>query len=333
MAERIAVIGTGAMGTNHARTVQGLHRHAELSYIVDADISRAEAVAAQYGDSSTELASSIDDLHQGNTDGAIIAVPSHLHAEMAIDLMNRGIPVLVEKPLALTVEEAEQMADVAAQNDTVLMAGHVELFNPVVRELRKLVGDRALRSVRFERLGFVDNPRRLYHDVVSDLMLHDISIANQLVDSDNSLDPVPIASFGRKDGFDFANSAEAIVDYMNGTNVHLRASRSFRGGKVRRVEVEAEDGVYDADLISREITKRTAGEGAIATSGTFVQDVRTSSFFAQDGRQPLELELLHFLASIKGQTTPEAAHASAEEAKRILKMTNAILDMMVMIRE
>jgi predicted dehydrogenase len=205
------------------------------------------------------------------------------------------------------------------------MVGHVELFNPVVKELQHLIGETSLRSLRFKRLGFVDDASRLYHDVVQDLMLHDLSIANQIVDPGHQLKERVVFSFGRQDTTANPDPAEAIVDYGNGVDAHFRASRAFTGGKVRRIEVETDEGVYDADLLSKQITKRTGGEGSIATNGTYVQDLRTTSFFARENRQPLELEQIHFLKSIRGITTPEAANVALTDAIRILNITDEIL--------
>jgi len=323
--QRLAIIGTGAMGFNHARTAQMLHNEVELTHVADPIVERAQHIVAEFGNSNTRVHDSADDLDGENTDLAIIASPSHLHAEQAAGLLSRGVNVLVEKPVALSIADAERLSEVANHTDKVLMVGHVELFNPVVKELRCLLGQVALRSLRFKRLGFVDDQSRLYHDVVSDLMLHDLSIANQLVDPLNNLNEKVVYSFARKDTMVAPDPAEAIVDYGNGVDAHFRASRAYPGGKVRRVEAETDEGVFDADLLLKEITKRTAGEGLIAKNGTYVQDIRTTSFFAQEDRTPLELEQLHFIRSTQGHTSPEEGNVSLADAFRILELTERIL--------
>lgn len=329
MAERLAIIGAGAMGINHARTAYGLHSEVELVAVVDQDIDRANTLAQEFNMGRTKHFNKLSDVSADNTDVAIIATPSHLHCSQATELMRNGVHVLVEKPAALDDDELLEMKKVQDEEKKVLMVGHVELFNPVVSELLKVVGDRAIRSMRFKRLGLVNDQSRLYHDVVRDLMLHDLSIADAVVSSD--IPAQVISAFGRSDTKAFPDPAEVIIDYGNGIDGQFRASRAFTGGKVRSIEVETEDGVFDADLLTRNITHRSGREGVIAPNGTYVQDIITSSHFANGSRQPLELEQLHFLSSVREQTTPCEAKVSIDDARRIMRLADNVLSRMVLL--
>ena len=331
MPERLAIIGAGAMGMNHARTAFGLHSEVELVAVVDQDLGRARSLVQEFNMGSTKPFDNLSDIDGDIADIAIIATPSSLHCLQSTELMRNGVHVLVEKPAALKDEELTEMKRVQEEEKKVLMVGHVELFNPVVNELLKVIGERAIRSMRFKRLGLVNDQSRLYHDVVRDLMLHDLSIADAVVSSD--IPAQVISAFGRSDTKAFPDPAEVIIDYGNGIDGQFRASRAFTGGKVRSVEVETEDGVFDADLLTRSITQRSGREGAIAPNGTYIQDIRTSSHFANGSRQPLELELLHFISSVREQTAPCEARVSIDDARRIMKLTENILSNLVLLKK
>lgn len=323
MPERIAVIGTGVMGENHARTLrQTPENGAMLSFVVDPNNDRAKFIAQKY---DTQVAS-LDELDGTRIDGAIIASPSRFHAEQAQQLMSQGVHVIVEKPAAESDEEFEAMQQVAAAYGRVAMVGHVELFNPVTQELARLFGERALLSLRFKRLGYVIDSSRLYHDVVSDLMVHDLSVADMLL-SDRSA-RVQYAS-GRSDTLAFPDPAEAMVWYESESgsvvDAHFRASRAFTGPKTRTIEAETDQGVILADLLGKRIFLRREGEGEYTDSGIYVPTIIADSEYFAPGPQPLQAEQAHFLESIRGATTPEAKRVSLSHAQRLYALTSDIL--------
>lgn len=326
MNERIAIVGTGVMGSNHARTTAALDNGARLSYVVDSNIQRAESVANNFGDAETRFASTIEELDGDMIDAAIIATPSHLHAIQGVKLLENGVNVLVEKPIALDIEDASLLEAAAIKNSRTLMVGHVELFNPTVGALRALLGDRAFRSIRLSRLSKVDDPTRIYHDVVNDLMIHDITIANSLIEGsyDEGV-PQVMAAFGRSDTLSSPDPAEAIVAYGNGVDAHFRASRVYIGGKVRSIQVEADDAVFHADLLRRSVSKTYSMEGHIAPDGVFVEDMQTTMYYPLQNKQPLTLEQEYFIECIRGNKTPEEGQVSARHAISIMKMTTDIL--------
>ena len=133
---KIAVIGVGVMGSNHARIYQSLPE-AELVAVVDSDLTRARTVAEKhsvpYYDSVQAL------LSKNRIDAASVAVPTSLHAIVAEELLSAGVHVLVEKPLAMTVDECQKLCALSERLGAIVMVGHVERFNPAVRKLRELI--------------------------------------------------------------------------------------------------------------------------------------------------------------------------------------------------
>ncbi len=322
MTERLAIVGTGVMGLNHARTAAGLPDQFELSHIIDIDVDRANQIRATHGANSTIAAQTIDELDGSNVDAAIIASPSHLHAEQANTLMERGVHVLVEKPVSLNIEDAKMLSETAKQSGKVLMVGHVELFNPAVQALKSVIGDVPIKTMRFKRLSNVTDRSRMYHDVVNDLMLHDISIAQSLAGSAD--EPEVLLAHGRRDTPAHPDPAEAIVRFGD-IEAHFRASRAFSGGKVRTIEIETADKLFHADLMTRSITRITSNEGHQVPDGVFIDDMQATRYMPQQVTQPLTLEQIHFADSITGKTTPEAAGVSINDALRIMRITQAIL--------
>jgi predicted dehydrogenase len=171
---RVGVVGAGAFGRNHARVYRELSGDSsqpiEFAGVADSDFSRARDVAAEF---KTRAFRSAEELIQAGLDAASIAVPTVLHLPIARELMQAGVDVLIEKPLAESVAEADELIVIAEKNGRVAQAGHLERFNPAVRATFPLL----TRPMFFEvhRLS-VFTPRSLDVDVVLDLMIHDIDI-------------------------------------------------------------------------------------------------------------------------------------------------------------
>jgi predicted dehydrogenase len=315
---RIVVVGTGVMGRNHARVVSQ-HPEAKLIGIVEPDYQRATAVAEAFG---CEVFSDIRDAFNVEPDGMIVASPSHTHKELGLRAVEAGIDVLVEKPLALSKKDAEEMAQTVESRDATLMVGHIELFNPVVEELKRVIGGLTLKRIACQRLGFVADTSRLYHNVVEDLMVHDISIILQLL---NNQEPEVAYAFGRKDTPADPDPADAHLIFDNDVDVKLTAGRSYNGGKKRIITVETDECVIRADLVEGRIDNITAGEGVYEIGGhTYIQNTRVGTRMPAQ-KEPLVAEFQHFLDCIREQKTPEMASVSARDAVRVLGVTDAIL--------
>jgi len=211
---RVAVIGAGSFGKNHVRVVSESSR-ADLRFVVDPDPSRAET--SDYRDAI------------GHVDAAILAVPTVLHAEIGCALLEAGIDVLVEKPIAPTLEEADRLVEAAARNGRVLQVGHLERFNPAVIALERA----ATLPLFFEihRMS-VFTLRSLDVDVVLDLMIHDLDIVLALARADlKDIRAAGISILSPK--VDIAN---VRLEFEDGCIANLTASR-VSTEKVRKLRL------------------------------------------------------------------------------------------------
>jgi predicted dehydrogenase len=210
---RVAVVGVGDFGRNHARVYRQL-AGVELVGVVDPDGERARRVAEEFG---TEVLPDLDSL-SGRVDAASVAVPTSEHARIGGLLLARGIDVLMEKPIAASVSEADLLVDAARKHARVLQVGHLERFNPAFVAVLPVIKEPLYFEVH--RLG-VFSPRSLDIDVVYDVMIHDLDILLALADS-------PVASIhalGIPVITDKVDIAHARLEFASGAVANLTASR------------------------------------------------------------------------------------------------------------
>lgn len=279
---RVGVIGTGSLGRHHVRLLSALP-NVELVGIFDVRSATAEAVAGEFGTRVFADAGSL----ANEIEAAVVAVPTTDHADVGCSLLDRGIHVLVEKPIAPTLAEADRL--VAAAGDAVLAVGHVEFYNPAVE---KLLGIE-------ERPGFVEvhrlaafTPRSLDVDVVLDLMIHDLQILHALDDS-------PVAEVRAtgisvlSDRIDIANARVALT---SGCVANLTASR-VSAEKVRKLRAFLPSrGYYSVDYQLQEVR----GFRLVDRDGErqIVPDP-----LPVDREEPLKRELQSFVAACRQQST------------------------------
>ena len=210
---RVAVVGAGDFGRNHARVYSQI-AEAELVGIVDTDTERASRVAAEF---STVVLPDLDAL-AGKVDAASVAVPTFEHARIGCRLLEQGIDVLVEKPVAASLAEADLLIATAARRGQVLQVGHLERFNPGIMAVMPVVN----RPLYFEvhRLG-VFTPRSLDVDVVYDVMIHDLDILLALVNAPAT----EVRSLGIPVVTDKVDIAHARLEFPSGAVANVTASR------------------------------------------------------------------------------------------------------------
>ena len=210
---RVAVVGVGEFGRNHARVYRELG-DVELAGVYDQNPQRAAAVAAEF---HAPVLQSLEEL-QGRADAVSVAVPTVAHAEVGCRLLEMGLDVLVEKPMAVDLTEADALLAAAKKNRRILQVGHVERFNPAVRAVEPIVN----RPLFFEvhRLG-VFTPRSLDVDVIYDLMIHDLDILLALVK-----EPVTeVKAVGIPVLTDKVDIAHARLEFAGGAVANVTASR------------------------------------------------------------------------------------------------------------
>ena len=165
---RVAVIGVGHLGQHHARLLSAMP-DVELVGVVDTKPGRAQEIATQYGTRAFADAAEVRSL----VDAVTVAVPTQAHVDVALPFVEQGSAVLVEKPLASSLAEADRLIDAAARRGSLLAAGHTERFNPAVTAAAPRVSNP--RFVEVHRLG-VFPERSLDIDVIFDLMIHDLDL-------------------------------------------------------------------------------------------------------------------------------------------------------------
>ena len=222
MSLRIAVVGVGHLGRHHARILSSLPG-VQLTAVVDTNRDRAEEIASAV---KTRALFDARDL-MGHVDAVTIAVPTELHRDIALPFLAAGIHVLVEKPMARSLEEADELIAAADAASTVLAVGHTERFNPAVAAARSLLVDP--RFIEVHRLGTFPE-RSLDIDVVFDLMIHDLDVVLSLVHAEvESIEAVGVPVLtGRVD------IANARLRFANGCIANLTSSRISRD-RVRKI--------------------------------------------------------------------------------------------------
>ncbi len=234
------MVGLGYFGSFHARQ-HAANPKAQLVAVVDADAERARAVAEAHG------AEALHDHRAliGKVDAVSITVPTSLHHAVAADLLDAGIHVLIEKPIADSPEAARDLIARAARSGAVLQVGHIERFSPVFGELAKAVS--APRVVELTRIGPWKG-RAVDVDVVLDLMIHDIDLALALIGSD----VVAVAATGAAVRAPTNDFAHAILHFANGASAYLHASR-IADRQERSIRVVDTDRLLVADLAARSV--------------------------------------------------------------------------------
>lgn len=234
---RVGVIGVGHLGRHHARIYKS---RGVLAAVADLDPARAAEVAAQNGVSAhADYRELLDRL-----DAVSVAVPTSAHVEVTRAFLERGIPVLVEKPIAPTVEEAEELCRIARSRKVPLQVGHVERFHPAVTAVLGVI--RKPRFIEAHRLSPF-KARSVDIDVVMDLMIHDLDIVLHL-------NPAPLARvdavgtsllFGRED------IANARLEFEDGCVANLTASR-ISDKAMRKIRIFSENCYATVDTLARE---------------------------------------------------------------------------------
>jgi predicted dehydrogenase len=314
------------MGRNHARTIKGFEG-VRISHIVDADLARADELARSFGDEATIVSEDLVGIDAETADAAIIASPSQYHEEQAHTLIDAGVHVLIEKPVAESAESALAIGEAARRMGVVALAGHIELFNPTIHSLRALLENERIREMSFERLSSTPAASRLYHDVVSDLMIHDIAIALHLLEQkgETFVEGNIEAAIARSDTIASPDPARASIRFGD-VDAHFRASRAYPAGKVRRATVETDNRIFTADLLTRNLYATSANSAEFTPDGVLTEETSTRKYFPQESQQPLTLEQRAFLECMRGQMTSEVTGVSMKHASRVLLLTRSILD-------
>jgi predicted dehydrogenase len=291
---RVAVVGAGDFGRNHARVYRELPG-AELIGIVDADPARAGQVAKEF---STEVLPDIESL-AGRVDAASVAVPTVEHAQVGCRLLELGVDVIVEKPIAASLAEADELLSAAARSNRILQVGHLERFNPGIVAVMPAMN----RPLYFEvhRLG-VFTPRSLDIDVVYDVMIHDLDILLALVNA-----PVTeIKAIGIPVLTDKVDIAHARLDFASGAVANVTASR-VSTERVRKLRF-----FQQHEYISVDFTRQDALRVRVVEPGP--QPKFDFTRLPSEREEPLRAELRAFLECVRTRRAPMVDGAAGRRA-------------------
>jgi UDP-N-acetylglucosamine 3-dehydrogenase len=282
---RVGVVGVGIMGANHARVFSGLP-DVTLVGVADPNSQQRELVTRILGVPAVD---DIDGLLSPGLDAVTIAAPTHLHHELALKCIERGIHVLIEKPIASNVEEGREIIAAAKRRGVKLMVGHVERFNPAVQAIKDAIRDEDILSIGITRVGPFP-PRMSNVGVVIDLAVHDIDLIRWFTDSE-IVEVQPQLSSAVAEREDIAllqfRTASGVLAHINtnwltpfkARNVHIATRRKYLIG----------------DLLTRQVTEHFG----------FQPDGSYSMRHLSVGHaEPLRAELQAFVSAVRDNKTP-----------------------------
>ena len=301
---RIGVIGVGTMGSNHARVLAGLSG-VKFIGVADPDRVQRDLVTRVLG---CPAVSELEPLLRLGVDAVTIAAPTHLHHEIALTCIDRGIHVLVEKPIASTVEEGRDIIAAARKAGVTLMVGHVERFNPAVTAIKQAIKDEDILSIAITRVGPFP-PRMSNVGVVIDLAVHDIDLIRWFTDSD-IVEVQPQLSSAVAEREDIA-----LLQFRTASGVLAQINTNWLTPfKTRTVHIATRNKYLIGDLLTRQVSECFG----------FQPDGSYSMRHLSSGHaEPLRSELYAFVKAIRERQAPPVTGAegvaSLEVAMRCLQ--------------
>jgi UDP-N-acetylglucosamine 3-dehydrogenase len=301
---RVGVVGVGVMGSNHARVyadLPGVH----LAGVADPDRKQADSVRRTLG---CPAVNEMEALIALGVDALSIAAPTHLHHDLALAAMQRGIHVMVEKPIASNPAEGRAIVASARRAGVTLMVGHVERFNPAVQAIKDVIRGEDILSIGITRVGPFP-PRMSNVGVVIDLAVHDIDLIRYFTDSEIA-DVQPMLASARAQSEDIA-----LLQFRTRSGVLAQITTNWLTPfKARTVHVATRKKYVIADLLTRQVTECFG----------FQPDGSYSMRHPPVGHaEPLRAELLAFIKAIRSGTPPavsgEEGVLSLEVAIRCLE--------------
>ena len=313
---RIGVVGVGHMGRLHARKLAELRDAGEgvtLSGVADADPKRAREVGAETGVPAVSQARELFD----RSDALVVAVPTVSHHAVVSDALRAGLDVLVEKPIAATLLEAEALLALARDERRVLQVGHLERFNVALRRMKDRL--RRPRFVEAHRMGPF-SARATDVDVVRDLMIHDIDLIQDLVGEE----PCRVEAVGVPILSQKVDIANARLVFPGGCVANLTASR-VSPTPMRKLRIFQADGYFSLDFLTQSVVifRRVAGEGG---GPPRIEMERVEI----DREDALLAQLRAFVAVVRSRGAPAV---SGDDARAALRTALRVIEAMPPIDE
>ena len=312
---KMGVIGVGNMGQHHVR-VLSLLKDIELIAIADANLARGLEIASRY---QTHFYKDYREMLP-NVDAVCIAVPTKLHHEVGVNCLQAGVHVLIEKPIAASIAEAESLVNLAAETGCILQVGHIERFNPAFKELSKVIQTEKILALEARRLSpYCDRANDV--SVVLDLMIHDIDLLLEL-----SASPVVklTASGSTSTNSQNLDYVTANFGFANGVIATLTASKVTHR-KIRCLAAHCENSLIETDFLQNEIlihrhqqTNLPVQQKMLYKQDGITEKVSTSNV------EPIYAEIEHFVNCIRGGRRPSVG---GEQALKALRLASSIEQM------
>lgn len=301
----VGVVGVGALGRHHARHLAGLEE-ARLVGVYDTDPARAAAVAAEHG---ARAFGGLEEL-LGAVEAVTVAVPTPAHAEVGLRALEAGVPVLMEKPLAATLAEADALLEAARRRGALLQVGHIERYNRAIRAAEPyLDGPRYIESQRLAPF----QPRGTDVAVVLDLMIHDLDLVLHLIGGARA---VEVRASGLSVLSSHLDLANARVEFSNGAVALATASRVSRE-RIRRLRLFQPNGYFSLDLASGGGEFMRLRPDWQPGTGTQLSDIVDRVVLEAPEADALRLELQSFVHAVRGE---RAAVVTGEEGRAALAL-------------
>ena len=307
---RTGVVGVGHLGYHHARNYAALP-DAELVGVVDTNPANRERAA---GDFTVPGFSDVEALIACGVDAVSVATPTSRHHDNVIALLQAGVDVLVEKPIAMTLLEAEAMVAVAKTHDCLLQVGHIERYNGAVMAFMRAIENP--RFIECHRLSPFPG-RGVDVSVVLDLMIHDLDIVLSMIDGEViSLDAVGVPVLSTQE--DIAN---VRLRFDTGCVANLTSSRVSME-KMRKIRIFESNAYLSTDYNAQEVLVYRKSPGPIPEGGNPMEHIKVEPLPVKRG-EPLYLELADFLESVRLRRKPQV---SGEDGLRALRLAQDITD-------
>lgn len=310
----VAVVGLGTMGRNHVRVLRELTEVREV-FGVDPDPAARADITRRY---RVTTVATLEELGAFNVDAAVVASPSAFHAEHGCTLFKHGIPTLIEKPLANSVNDAKRLLD--AQGDVIATVGHVERFNPAVIGVRERISSVG-RTLAFSTRRVGPYPQRIRDvGVLLDLLTHDLDAIRYLSGAEIvELEGIANRSLGPNEDLVFA-----IGRTSSGAAINMEAGW-LSPAKIRELRVIGEDGSLRGDTLLQEVwlEENSIGAGDWEALATFrgIGEGNVTRF-AIRREEPLRAELRNFLAAVRGE---DAHLVSLEDGLAVVELASSLL--------
>jgi len=309
---RVGVIGVGNMGQHHTRVLSML-KDVELVGVSDINVERGIDTASKY---RVRFFEDYRDLLT-HVDAVCVAVPTRLHHMVGMACLQAGVHVLIEKPIAASIAEAESLVNAAAESQCILQVGHIERFNPAFQELSKVLKTEELLALEAHRMSpYSDRANDV--SVVLDLMIHDIDLLMELV----AAPVVKLAAGGsRASDSGYLDYVTATLGFANGIVATVTSSKVTHR-KIRRIAAHCKNSLTEADFLNNEILIHRQ------TTASYMTDYG-QVLYRQDGLiekvytsniEPLHAELEHFASCVRGGKQPSVGGEQALKALRLASL-------------